>query len=593
MITNLTNKYKDRSPKETVKIITDFFTNKGYKVIIKTNEQTESGSWWCRICLSFNDFIFLGANGKGTSEIFSLASGHAELYERYCNGINTYLTPFIPSQKIKELKYKEKGYYICPEEKELTINEVFNNSPKMKQFFNYLDTNTNDIRHFIKNCFNNKFIGVPYYGLNINDTKYMIPELSIVAIGSSGMAAGNTLEEAIVQGMSELFEHFVHDKMYAPLDKYYELNLDIIDMPEKNREMLNNILSNNYDIKIFDFSYNFNLPVLGILVIDLNNQTCYLNLGSAPVFDIALERCITEVYQGYKTLRNDVKNFMIPSRILNLQEIAAQEAFSISFHKTYAEEMFYNIEIKDKYNTEIFLTHNDYSNEQLKDFYINIINQLKWNVYYRDASLCEDIYAIHLIIDNFMMYDSKIKLAGSKFSDNQKKHILKFMEQYNTFMQNYLNGKFNETEYNNIIDILYNFIFSSDIDYLYYIGCLPIYDFFELYSRSTTPSFGLVPLLQKEVFYTQFNSILQYIKSDVPYAYAEIMKYKTLYAYTQSNKYNLSELKQIMNFYHLSFTEEEYNNIINKKYFLKKALFENIYKVYKSDSYQNYLKTYI
>ena len=92
----------------------------------------------------------------------------------------------------------------------------------MKQFFNYLDTNTNDIRHFIKNCFNNKFIGVPYYGLNINDTKYMIPELSIVAIGSSGMAAGNTLEEALQRKVDKVYIY------QTQLEKniYLQYNLD-------------------------------------------------------------------------------------------------------------------------------------------------------------------------------------------------------------------------------------------------------------------------------------------------------------------------------------------------------------------------------
>ena len=50
-------------------------------------------------------------------------------------------------------------------------------------------------------------------------------------------------------------------------------------------------------IKIFDLSYNYNVPAcLGVMI---NNQylTFSLDFSSAPTFEIAAERAITELYQ--------------------------------------------------------------------------------------------------------------------------------------------------------------------------------------------------------------------------------------------------------------------------------------------------------
>ena len=45
----------------------------------------------------------------------------------------------------------------------------------------------------------------------LNDKLYLNPHIINKIIGSDGLAAGNTLEEAIVQGLSEIYEHYVTD----------------------------------------------------------------------------------------------------------------------------------------------------------------------------------------------------------------------------------------------------------------------------------------------------------------------------------------------------------------------------------------------
>ena len=45
------------------------------------------------------------------------------------------------------------------------------------------------------------------------------------------MSAGNTLEEALVQGLSEIFEHYVTMNIFKDAyDSYFELDVDILDI---------------------------------------------------------------------------------------------------------------------------------------------------------------------------------------------------------------------------------------------------------------------------------------------------------------------------------------------------------------------------
>ena len=89
-----TNKYKDREPTETIQIINDFFKSKGYDLIVEELKPTECGTWGCIIFLSINNQKLLTSNGKGITREYALASGYAEMFERFSNKISIYLNAF-------------------------------------------------------------------------------------------------------------------------------------------------------------------------------------------------------------------------------------------------------------------------------------------------------------------------------------------------------------------------------------------------------------------------------------------------------------------------------------------------------------------
>jgi ribosomal protein S12 methylthiotransferase accessory factor YcaO len=54
------------------------------------------------------------------------------------------------------------------------------------------------------------------------------------------------------------------------------------------------------------------MPVCMVVMYNQDSQILYYRMGAAPVFDIAVERCFTELYQGWNVLPNDENVFMAP-----------------------------------------------------------------------------------------------------------------------------------------------------------------------------------------------------------------------------------------------------------------------------------------
>lgn len=253
----------------------------------------------------------IGTNGKGTTYLYALASGYAEFMERLQNkilfkGIKSALkanTNRLSNHSV----YKDAlvnndvqlEYLYDPRERESSIDdEISQNVYFYKRLFPFLKNET-DIRLFLSNTLGfESFITVPFYSLSSNNEIFLPLEVIWSSCGSNGMASGNTKEEAIIQGFCEIFERYAGYEIYRknltppniPLAEFegypvYKILQDLIN-------------SNNYKLYIKDCSLGIGLPVLGVLVIDEQNGKYNFNLGSALDSGVALERCLTELYQS-------------------------------------------------------------------------------------------------------------------------------------------------------------------------------------------------------------------------------------------------------------------------------------------------------
>ena len=564
---NFFNKYKERKPLQTISIIKDFFKNRNYVILEKKIEQAEDSlTWSCHLLLYYNDIFITFSNGKGLNKEYCLASGYAELFERFCNKLHLYLNPIMYK------KYRELN--INKEKKLLSFQDIYENE-SIKQFYSCFSNNENLIEQYFLGICNNEFIGEKYKNCFNDNIKYFEPRILYHMLTSTGMASGNSLEEALVQGISEFFERYVSDEFYSnPNLIYYKLNLNEIKIEQSLKDIIN-LIEQNYQIDFFDLSYNFDFPViLGILK---NKESfCFApSFGCFPDFNIALERVITELYQGiYNYKYFNYNSIQEPYTLYPWSYWRIKYEGSYQSCPAIPENIFLNNQTVNTYNKKIFIEKK--SNIDFLEYYKKICTQKNINLYYKNNSLLKDMYSLHIFSDNLLPLKNNCSYI---FSKQEKESILIYViNKYR--MINYLVNKNNSLflkEYNEFMCVkeIYD---GFQID--------KVLERAEIYSPYPLSRLG-IDLGLEEINNNNYLNILG-ILSDTFFT-PFIKKYLILKNY-KNNNYLLQDINKIFN---SNFTQEDYNNINNNAYFLNKIFFEPIYKEYYSQNYKNFIKTFI
>lgn len=291
------SKHKDRAPQDTIFEIQRILNEIGLFPVINNMENEFDGAHSNRVTLYPSK---LGTNGKGTDELFATASGYAELIERIQNNL---LTRVDQVPRIRNYN----GFYHFHDEKEISLADVANqNTPYLENIFQRLGRVTFEEKVDLLSDFNQNFYHVtsdkiktvPFVDITEKKLVY-IPLCMVYAFcGSNGMAAGNTLEEAFVQAMSELFERHMNVKVLLGeavppeiprkyLEKYSFWNL--IEQIEKGGK---------YKVSVRDCSFGKNYPVTATMIVDKSRGTFGMKFGAHPSFAVSVERTLTEAFQG-------------------------------------------------------------------------------------------------------------------------------------------------------------------------------------------------------------------------------------------------------------------------------------------------------
>ncbi len=289
------SKYKDRKPEDTILEIQTILNRLGL-FPLQVWSGGYKGAVSKRITLHPTS---MGTNGKGSDEVYATASAYAELMERMNNGILTM------TDKSDDMS-GETGFREFPDEKLMTPAEILAHPDPFTERalplfgakdycsqLRFLNTITSMYGEG-----NRKIPCVPFADPTENRILYLPHPLVLMITGSNGMAAGNTLEEAMVQGLSEIFERAAAKELInngrvppeipdAELEKYSFWPL----VEQIRRE-------GRYRVTFYDCSLGRDYPVAGICIHDLDRGTFGMNLGAHPSFAVAVERTLTEAFQG-------------------------------------------------------------------------------------------------------------------------------------------------------------------------------------------------------------------------------------------------------------------------------------------------------
>jgi YcaO-like protein with predicted kinase domain len=290
------SKYKDAPPEETIKRIKECFSKVGIDLKHKVSKRMDG----IYSSVVFDDKGGWSTAGKGTTEEFCLASGYAEAMEHFCN----YCA--YDWKKINEESRVYLGFDRYPDETITGIEQLQDIhtyvKQEMEQAYSIEGDSCND-EDLIKtwkdflNC--NSISLVPYY--SVKKRKVVeLPEAIVGKLcGSTGGGAGNSPEEAIGHGLDEISERYVKYIIYSEELTPPEIPFEYIEehCPEIFQIIQNIQKEKRYSVIVFDASLGKNYPVVAVCVIDKDSHSYVVNFGAHPCFTIALERCLTEMFQ--------------------------------------------------------------------------------------------------------------------------------------------------------------------------------------------------------------------------------------------------------------------------------------------------------
>ncbi len=363
--------YKAEAPEATVERIRNILERHGIEVEEKRREDASGLFFSVRLRLSSGKLpaMDIGTNGKGRSMAYALASAYGELMERLQSLVVFGLRDCIP-KKLSGLKYS-----YAPDEKVLAGNEF---REALRRYVSVQEDKA-------LACYSEqKEVGVPF--LRVNDGEKIFLPMRIIthSCGSNGMCAGNTPQEAILQGLCEIFERYAlrliyHRALTPPrIDKSVPVGEALIEKIKilEHRE--------NCSIEIMDCSCGIGLPVYGLRIISNDGSAYQFHLGSDMVAEVAVERIVTELLQNREHIEMRKFDIKLQQRLCSDLKLIETERVKYSFKDNYVPLSIFGSE--PSYEAAVYDKRRGISDEQDLAIAIRLIYDLGKEMYVRDNS---------------------------------------------------------------------------------------------------------------------------------------------------------------------------------------------------------------
>ncbi len=360
-------------------------------------------------------------NGKGATKDAALCSALGEYLERISN--NYFYNDYYLGQEIAQapfVHYPSEKWFPLPEDDSLPTGlmdqhllETYSNEGELKAT-HLVDSNSGNQERGI--C------ALPYKRWSDQEDVYIPVNLIGNLFVSNGMSAGNTLFEARVQCLSEIFERAIKNKIILE-----EITLPTVPRSELEKypsilEGIKGLEERGYPIVVKDASLGGQFPVMCVALMNPNNGGVFASFGAHPDFEVALERSLTELMQGrsFEGLNdtakptfnsfavtehnNIVDHFIDSTGVVSWKFFSSQEDYAFeawNFSGTTQEEFEYLMGILKDLDKEVYIA--DYEELGAKacrilvpDFSeIYLSEDLIWDNNNRALKFREDILNLH------------------------------------------------------------------------------------------------------------------------------------------------------------------------------------------------------
>ncbi|QWE30743.1 OsmC domain/YcaO domain-containing protein [Polynucleobacter sp. Adler-ghost] len=286
---------KDLPLEQTIANMSGVLANLGIKIEIASWRNLIPNVWSLHIRDAHSPMCF--TNGKGSTKESALASALGEYIERLSN--NHFYAGAYWGEEIANgafVHYPNERWFkpgpkdTLPKEilDEYCLN-VFNADGELRGS-HLIDTNSGNSERGI--C------SLPYQRQSDGKTVYFPSNLIENLYVSNGMSAGNTLAEAQVQCLSEIFERAVKREIL-------EREITLPDVPQEVLAKYPSILAGiqgleeqGFPVLVKDASLGGVYPVMCVTLMNPRTGGVFASFGAHPSLEVALERSLTELLQG-------------------------------------------------------------------------------------------------------------------------------------------------------------------------------------------------------------------------------------------------------------------------------------------------------
>jgi YcaO-like protein with predicted kinase domain len=292
-------------PRNTVQKIKDGFGKLNLKIDYAPY-QVSDNIYWGQIWI---DSIRIVCNGKGMTPEMAEASAHAELAERFSAGLFYAVFEERVRFNIPALYDQDTSRFLNHEWME---GYIHGHQDSLDEDFLSMETLLANESHLTeKDLANIKASQMASHWVNaysiLQEKTVKVPVNFVNYIhASNGLAAGNTMEEALIQASCEIFERYVQIHIIKPEKTAPTIDPDSV-THAGIRQMVQFYQGKNVEVILKDLSMGGLFPCIGVLFINHNLSPGRLEHkilipGASFHSDEALTRCFTESMQGRETL---------------------------------------------------------------------------------------------------------------------------------------------------------------------------------------------------------------------------------------------------------------------------------------------------
>jgi len=236
-------------------------------------------------------------NGKGASKKAALASALGEYFERLST--NYFFADFWLGDSIANgdfVHYPNEKWFPLTEDESLPPGML---DDRLRKFYDpENELSASDLIDLQSGNADRGICALPFSRQSDNQTVYIPMNIIGNLYVSNGMSAGNTANEARVQGLSEVFERYIKNRIIAESISLPEIPAEVLNRYPGVVEAIARLEAEGFPILSYDASLGGKYPVICVVLFNPANGTCFASFGAHPDFGVALERTVTELLQG-------------------------------------------------------------------------------------------------------------------------------------------------------------------------------------------------------------------------------------------------------------------------------------------------------